>query len=470
MTLKRVLGPWAVVAFGVTNEIAAGLFFVSTQIQSTSPGAGGFVPWLMLAGGGITMLTVVAYRYFFAHGLVGAGGEYVIVSEAVGRRSAFLATFLAWFGMTGSLGTLSYVAPKFLANACLALGLSGAANFLTSPIGTLTAGLVLLWGVWLIHVRGVRLAAALTVAAMIFVLAVAVTLIAYGFATSPAQFHAALLAHLHLPAQRVAAAAPVHAQNAWTAFGTALPVLYFGYLGLSTATQTGGEAIDARRTLAQGVLAAVCIVTLVYTLFAFAVYHAVPWQDIAGLSALKYTTYTTSTGLLGLVMPPWLSSMMNVLVAIIVVKTFLPIFLAQSRWIYAWAHDGIVPAAFAATHDRYKTPVLALSISALLGSLSLVESMWLGYVFGVSLRVLSVMVVFFLMGLGMLRYKPPVPAWRIAIGAAVIAFSLWFSVSIVYASRGQALWLQPAVQALIVAAIGAAIFRAAAARTAPGDI
>lgn len=460
MSLKRVLGLWSVVAFGVTNEIAAGLFFVSTQIQATAPGVGDLVPWLMLVGGVITMLTVIAYRYFFAAGLVGAGGEYVIISAAVGRQSAFLATFLAWFGMTGALGTLSYVAPKFLANACSSLGLAGAAHFLTSVPGTLLCGLALLWGVWLAHVRSVRLAAALAVAAMVFVLLVAGTVIVYGFAITPARFEAALYAHLHLIAQHVRAAAPSQAVSWSAAFGTALPVLFFGYLGLSTATQTGGEAIDARRLLSQGVLIAVCIVTTVYTLFAFAVYHAVPWQDIAGLAALKYTTYTTSVGLLGLVMPAWLSSLMNIFVAIIVVKTFLPIFLAQSRWIYAWAHDGLLPSTFARTHERFKTPVLALTISAVLGSLSLVESIWTGYVFGVSLRVLSVMVVFFLMGVGLLRFKPPASTRRVVLGVAIMAFSLWFTISLIYTSARQEFWLQPAVQAAIVTALGALIYRA----------
>ena len=94
--LRRVLGTWAVVAFGVTNEIAAGLFFVSTQIQQTVPGVGDLVPWLMLAGGAITLLTVVAYRYFFASGLVGAGGEYVILRDVLGARWGFFATLLAW--------------------------------------------------------------------------------------------------------------------------------------------------------------------------------------------------------------------------------------------------------------------------------------------------------------------------------------------------------------------------------------
>jgi APA family basic amino acid/polyamine antiporter len=464
--LKRVLGLWSVVAFGVTNEIAAGLFFVSTQIQATSPGVGNLVPWLMLAGGGLTLLTVVAYRYFFASGLVGAGGEYVIIRDAVGMRSAFVATVLSWFGMTGALGTLAYVAPKFLAGACAAVGLDRAAHFLTSVEGTIVAGLTLLWSVWLVHVRGVRLAALLAVTAMVFVIAVALTLMVYGFATTPDRFEHALSAHLHLRAAAVMAAAPVQRVSFATAFGTALPVLFFGYLGLSTATQTGGEAADGRRVLARGVLLAVCIVTVVYTLFAFALYHAVPWQAIAGLSALKFTAYTTSTGLLGLIMPAWLSSLMNVFVALIVVKTFLPIFLAQSRWMYAWAQDGLIPAAFANTHARYKTPVLALTLSALLGSVSLLESVALGYVFGVNLRVLSVMLVFFFIGFGLLVFPKRAPALfranvslisaqrgvQIALGAAIMLFSAWFAGSIVYGSLGQSLFLQPAVQAAIVAA------------------
>src|SRR5438045_1758245 len=163
--LRRVLGPWSVVAFGVTNQIGAGLFFVSTQVQQTAPGTGDLVPWLMVVGGGLTFLTVIAYRYFFSHGLIGAGGEYVIVSRSVNPFIGFLVTFLAWFGLTGSLGTLAYAAPKFLATAFNA-------PFFSSDAGTLVTGLALLWTVWLIHVRGVHLAAAIAVLSMCVVVAV----------------------------------------------------------------------------------------------------------------------------------------------------------------------------------------------------------------------------------------------------------------------------------------------------------
>lgn len=479
--LRRVLGLWSVVAFGVTNEIAAGLFFVSTQIQQTAPGVGDLVPWLMIVGGLLTFATVVGYRYFFASGLVGAGGEYVIISRAVSPFFGFLATFLSWFGVSGSLGTLAYTAPKFLANAFDAVGATGASQFLGSTIGTIVAGLILLWGIWYVHVRGVRLAGTLAVAAMCFVIVVAFVVIGYGFSTSPQTFESAMQNRLHVTAAHVLASVPVTHVSATVAFGTALPVLFFGYLGLSTATQTGGEALDARRALSKGVVIAVCLVTAIYTLFAFAIYHAVPWQLIAGLSALKFTNYTTSTGLLGMVMPAWLASLMNVFVALIVIKTFLPLYLAQSRWIYAWAKDGLLPGRFAATHAHFRTPVLALTIAAALGSLTLAESIPLGYVFGVQLRVLACMIVFFFLGLGMLLFPRTAPDLyaanqsaiarnrpaQILSGLVIMGFSTWFAISIVASSLDQYWLLQPAVQAIIVALIGVWVyFRSAASRRA----
>ncbi|MFN2448239.1 MAG: APC family permease [Candidatus Baltobacteraceae bacterium] len=471
--LRKALGPWSVVAFGVTNEIAAGLFFVSTQIQGTVPGAGDLVPWLMLAGGALTFLTVVAYRYFFASGLIGAGGEYVIVSRALHPAAGFLATFLAWFGVTAGMGALAYTAPKFLSNACSSIGWNAQAQFLSSNDGTLIAGLIMIWGVWLIHVRGVRIAGLLTVSAMCFVVAVAAAVIVTGFATTPTQFEAALSARLHVQAANVLAAAPVRHADAGIAFWKALPLLFFGYLGLSTATQTGGEAVNAQRSLATGVVIAVAIVTATYTAFTFAVYHAVPWQIVAGLAAMKQTAYTTATGLLGLVMPRWLASLMNLFVAVIVVKTFLPYFLAQSRWLYAWSSDGFIHGIFSRTHARYETPVLALTLSALLGSLSLVESVAFGgYVFGVSARVLSVMIVFFLMGLAMLLFPHCAPALyaqntsaiarnrlaQILTGCSIMLFSLWFAVSVIVTSSAQSWYLQPALQSAAVLAAGAVIY------------
>ena len=266
--LNRALGLLAVIAFGLTNEIAAGLFFVSTQIQQSTPGVGNLVPLLMLVGGAITFVTVVAYRYFFASGLVGAGGEYVMISRALSPGIAFVVTFLAWFGFTGALGTLAYSAPKFLSTAALSLGATGIGAFFASNAGILIVGLIILWGFWFIHVHGVRLAGTLTTIAMFLVFAVALVMIIVGFTSSQHTFVNALTQHLHIPITSIIAASPVHNVSYGIAFGTALPVLFFGYLGLSTATQTGGEAKDAVKSLSKAVVVTVTMVTVIYTLFA----------------------------------------------------------------------------------------------------------------------------------------------------------------------------------------------------------
>jgi amino acid transporter len=143
-----------------------------------------------------------------------------------------------------------------------------------------------------------------------------------------------------------------------------------------------------------------------------------------------------------------------------VVKTFLPIFLAQSRWLYAWGRDGVVPRAFARTHSRFQTPVAGLTVSAVLSSIAIAESVSLGYVFGVSVRVLSAMIVFFLIGVAMVRSR------QRTLGVAIMAFSAWFAIALIYGARTQSLLLQPVVQAAVVAAIGVLILRAADLRRA----
>lgn len=471
--LTRVLGLLSIIAFGLTNEIASGLFFVSTQIQGSAPGVGNLVPLLMIVGGAITLVTVVAYRFFFASGLVGAGGEYVMISRAVNPGIAFVVTVLAWFGFTGSLGTLSYAAPSFLASATHAMGLSGLTSFFTSPLGIVVTGLMIIWGLYAVHVLGVRLAGILVVIAMFLVLAVSALMMIYGFSTSHAGFDAALAAHLHRSASALAAQAPVAHSSVRVAFVSALPTLFFGYLGLSTATQTGGEAKNPATSLARAVLIIVAMVTVVYTLFSLAVYHAVPWQVIAGMSTSKsLATYTTSSGLLQFVMPSWLAALINLCVALIVIKTFLPIYLAQSRWVYAWGQDKMIPGVFSRTHPHYKTPVLALTLSAIVGSISLIESLKLGFVFGVEIRVMSVMLVFFFLGVGMLTLPRRAPhlfkanasaiaknhGLRIGLGILLMIIGGYFIVSISLSSLSSPILLQPVVQSAIVVAIAVLIY------------
>jgi len=252
-----------------------------------------------------------------------------------------------------------------------------------------------------------------------------------------------------------------------------LPALFFGYLGISNATQTGGEAKNANSNLPKAVLVTGILVTIIYTVFAAAVYHVIPWQIINGLNASGHSNMTSVPALMGLFMPHWLSATLNFAVALIVIKSIIPMLLAQSRWLYAWASDGIIPSIFARTSVKYGTPILGLTISALLGSLSLLESVKAGFIFGIGERVLSVMIVLFLLGVGMLfiehghaadrlknssSYLIKYPVIRNIVACLLILVSVWFSYGLIKSSLHSPIYLQPVFQAVVVLIIGILIY------------
>lgn len=471
--LPVVFGLLTVVAFGLTNEIASGLFFLTTQIQLSAPGAGSLVPLLMIVGGIVILLSVLIYRFFFASGLFGAGGEYVMVKHTMGRPTAFLVTFVSWFGATAVMGTLASVAPLFLANAFSGLGLHQVATFLSSKTGILIIGLVLIWLFWAIHVTDVKIAGLLANISMFLVFVVALLMMVVGFHTSPSALAVQLSDKLHVTLAHAIQSSPVQKTSPKAAFIGALPVLFFGYLGLSTATQTGAEAKNVKKTLPLAVLITVLVVGLIYTLSAISVYHAIPWQVIGGLNALGFHSYTTTSGLLGLMLPNWLNVLLGVSLAIILAKTFIPVFLAQSRWVFAWAEEGLIPRSFSKVHPRFGTPVWALTIGVVLSSLSLIETLYMGVSFGASERVLAAMLVFICLGIGMLIFPKSNPqlyqpntSWlrkhrviQIVLASLMILVSLFFVWSIIASDVKQPLFLQPYIQIIIVGVIGGLIYR-----------
>ncbi|NMP23100.1 hypothetical protein, partial [Sulfobacillus harzensis] len=105
-------------------------------------------------------------------------------------------------------------------------------------------------------------------------------------------------------------------------------------------------------------------------------------------------------------------------------------------------------------------------------SISLFESLKLGFVFGVEVRVMSVMLVFFFLGLGMLtlpRRAPHLlnsnssaiaknPLLRIGLGILLMIIGAYFIVSISLSSLSSPLLLQPVVQSAIVVVLAILIY------------
>jgi amino acid transporter len=199
--------------------------------------------------------------------------------------------------------------------------------------------------------------------------------------------------------------------------GLASVLLFSSFIGFDAIAQAGGEARDPGRTMPRAITLAVVCVGAFYLLFTAAVYHAVPWQFVA---AQATTRDVTAPGLLAPLLPrPW-QVLMTAGAAVALIKDLPAMLLAVSRLMFAWAEDGIFPAAVQSVHPRWRTPHVAILCSTAMATLSIIGSHLAGDFFlGVDILVTSMLVNFLVMCLAVLA----LPRHNPALASAVRVFT-----------------------------------------------
>ncbi len=195
--------------------------------------------------------------------------------------------------------------------------------------------------------------------------------------------------------------------GAWT-FLSASAVLFASFIGFDSIAQAGGEAKNPSRNLPLAIGLAVGSVGVLYMLFTAAVYHAVPWEYIAGEAQRRDLT---APGLLGYLLPPFWTVVIISAAAVALAKDLPAMLLAVSRLMFAWAGDGIFPRAIARVHPVFRTPHVAIIASAGMATLGILGSHLAGDFFlGVDILVTSMLVNFLLMALSVVAVPRRNPA------------------------------------------------------------
>jgi APA family basic amino acid/polyamine antiporter len=473
--LAKVVGVAAILASALSQEYGSGINYVLTSSLGTYPAITYLVPLAMVAAGLLLLPKVILFMRF-SRVIPRAGSTYVWLTRSLSLPVGFVVAFLWFVGIVAGIGFLSFSFAAFLASSLEALGLSGA--WAISPAGHVLLGLLLIWLIFGLHYSGVRNYGAFVLAILGLVLLAAVITIGYGFATPQATVLGAVQ-HLlgHTPS------APAQQTPSFGAFLAVITLFMFAYGGLTAATSLGGEARDATRTMPRGIFLGWLSALILYSAVSLALFHAVPWWVVKPLVDSKHAELATTPGLIGLAAPHAVAVLVNVLVMLIVGKTVAPQMLDSSRYLFAWAQDRLLPAAFLHT-AKSKAPDVALLTTAVLGSLFLLEATFVGWAIGVTLRAMSLVLVFGMLGVGVfnLRFNPTFRrlAWAetivnrvstlvVAALAIVIAIVLLQSVLIVPKTP---LAFQPSFQAgvAIVIAVGLYLSASQAARQRGADL
>ena len=381
-------------ATGICSMLGAAINVIPFMIQRSVPGIGPWVLPAFLFAAVPAVLAAMAYA-ILASAMPRAGGSYVYASRGLSPYLGFVASFSQWFGLSVAIGVVSYVLIPFVRDVVAAIGWDGLAATLDVGIVRVTLALAFLWISVAINLRGVKLYQNILVPLMFLMFVLGGTVIVWGFVFDHADFAAALAASEGATVP-IAEAAPFR----WSSFLAASAILFSSFIGFDSIAQAGGEAKNPGRSLPLAIGIAVVTVGSFYFLFTMAVYHAVPWQWVAERAQ---TQDLTAPGMLGYLLSPSWTVLIVAGAAVALINDLPAMLMAVSRLMFAWAEDGVFPQGVAKVHSRFHTPHVALVLSGLMASASILGSHFAGDFFlGVDVLVTAMLVNFLVMCLTVL--------------------------------------------------------------------
>ena len=155
------------------------------------------------------------------------------------------------------------------------------------------------------------------------------------------------------------------APNGWTGIHQGAAVVFFAYIGFDAISCAAEETRNPQRNLPIGILAGLAICTVIYVIVGLVITGIAPWQRLNEQGdplafALEYA---------GLPVVSWIVSFGAVVSMTAVLLVFQ---YGQPRILFAMARDGLLPAAAAKLHPKYRTPwamTILTGVLVALGSL-----------------------------------------------------------------------------------------------------
>ena len=392
--LKRELSLIGLVATAIAAMVGVGVNILPFMVQRSQPGIGEWVPLAYVVASIPAILAALCYAALVS-AMPRAGGSYVNISRALNPFAGFIASFSQWFGLSMAMGVVAYFLVPVLRDLLLAVGWADAGVVLDLTGPRIAISIVAIWIAWLMNLVGIRFyERSVVILAAITIVGPIMMTIAGTLHRPVAVANAGAYSTADFPQFTVAAF-----------LGTAV-VLFSSFIGFDAVSQAAGEARRAM-DLAHAIVIAIGCVTVYYVCFTWSVYHAVSWQAIYRESKIHDVS---APGLLTPILPAWLGVAILASVVVAILKVLPALMLGNSRTLYAFSRDKVLPPSFSRVHSRFRTPHVSLTVTALAGTFCVLGCNWAGDFFlGVDLLVLSMLVNFLLMAGALLRFPDTNP-------------------------------------------------------------
>ena len=372
--LKRVLGFWALVAFGVGDILGAGIYVLIGEIAGIAGHASWVAFGVALIVAGLTALSYAELGSRFPK----SGGEAQFCQQGLG--SPGLALMTGWLVLSSGIVSLATVARAFAGYALALFEVS-------APLALIGMAVVFLFGIATINVWGIRqtsllniLLTVVEVAGLMIVLVVGVFFLAGSDAGAPAE---------------VVETTGAGQGIGWSVIFQAGALAFFAFIGFEDMVNVAEEAKDPRRNMPRAILVAVAIAGLIYMLVIAVATRVVPPEKLGESQAPLLEVVTRAAPSI----PVWLFAAIALFA---VGNTGLLNFVTASRLLYGMAGQKLVPGWFGTLHARFQTPHRA-TMAVLVVAIVLAASGTVSFLAGTT--SVLILTVFFLVNVSLLAAK-----------------------------------------------------------------
>jgi APA family basic amino acid/polyamine antiporter len=357
--LKKNLGVFDLILFGVGVCVGAGIFVLTGHAAATN--AGPAIALSFLIAGVACALAALCYAEF-ASTVPVAGSAYTFTYATLGE---LLAWIIGWDLILEFTVGAAALATSF--SQYLAVVLEGTWFEIPAAIGTVEDGFVnlpaglLILGLTFVVIGGIKLSSRLNqlITGLKVLVVLAVVVVGAFFVkisnwipfVPPAEAPAgdAGGSALHQPiVQGIFGLEP-------SVFGlggvvAAAAMVFFAFIGFDVVATTAEETRNPQRDLPRGILGALAIVTVLYMAVSLIITGMQNYRDIDPEDGAPLATAFDGVGL------PIMGDLIAIGACIGLIVVAMILFMGQTRVAFAMARDGLLPKSLAKTHPRFRTP------------------------------------------------------------------------------------------------------------------
>ena len=351
-TLRRVLGPWGLIALGVGAIIGAGLFSITGTVAAEYTGPAITLSFIIAAVG--CCFAGLCYAEF-ASMIPVAGSAYTYSYATMGELIAWIIGWDLVLEYTVAATTVSISWSRYLVVFLQGLGIDLPPELTACPwdggIANIPAAIIVVI-MSLFLVRGTQESS--FVNSIIVFLKVAVILI---FVILGWQFIQAENYTPYIPANT-----GVLGEFGFSGIFRGAAVVFFAFLGFDAVSTAAQETKNPERNMPIGILMSLLVCTVLYILFAHVMTGVAHYTDFAGQQGIAPVAVAIDhmgpADAAGVITPsyPWLNRAIVLAILFGYCSVIMVTLLGQSRVFLSMSQDGLLPPFFSKIHEKYRTP------------------------------------------------------------------------------------------------------------------